>query len=95
MNSKRILLLSLLLTLTVFTVSAIRPLPRPVLYTQPDGTTISVMRHGDGRTAFYTTSDGLTLVRDTTVGGLCHARIENGRLVSSHLVAHESGQGGA
>lgn len=57
---RRKLLLSVLLTLGVFfqVVYAIRANPKPIVVTQPDGTTLTVRMHGDEFGHFRTTDDG-------------------------------------
>ena len=55
---------------------------------QSDGTTIMVKLYGEWRTEFYVTTDGQVLVRDANKD-LCYARLEEGKLVSTGLMAHE------
>ena len=57
---KKSLILALLV-LGVFQAVAIPPRHVAFPVTQSDGTTIMVYKYGDGRLAFYATTDGLTL----------------------------------
>ncbi|MBR1593461.1 MAG: M6 family metalloprotease domain-containing protein [Alloprevotella sp.] len=80
--------------LFLFVLLAVQSLaipPRRAAYpvVQSDGTTLMVMKYGDGHLAFYATLDGLTLQRNEA-GDLCYARLENGRAVSTGRIAHEA-----
>lgn len=80
------LVVALLLTSTAL---AIRPRLVPFNFPQKDGTTISVLKHGDGHLAFYSTLDGKILTPGDD-GSLYYARIENGRIVPTDRLAHNA-----
>lgn len=86
---KKNLFIFLFVALASLTASAIRPVHVAFPHRQSDGTTIYAYLHGDGYEAFYTTTDGVVLMRDTTTNDLCYATVLNGRLKASHLIAHE------
>ena len=79
-----------LFLLALIAVQAAAIPPRRVAFpvTQSDGTTLMVMKFGDGHLAFYATQDGITLQRSES-GDLCYARLENGVVVSSGRIAHD------
>ena len=85
---KKSLILALLV-LGVFQAVAIPPRHVAFPVTQSDGTTIMVYKYGDGRLAFYATTDGLTLQKNDS-GDLCYARLEYGHAVPTDVVAHEA-----
>ncbi|MBR1446365.1 MAG: hypothetical protein IJ586_04700, partial [Alloprevotella sp.] len=70
------LVIALLLTSTAL---AIRPRLVPFNFPQKDGSTISVLKHGDGHLAFYSTLDGKILTQGDD-GSLYYARLESGRI---------------
>ncbi len=82
------LLLSICFLLCSVGVFAIRPLPKARQVVQKDGTTITVFAQGDGRVAFFTTTDGKIVVKDQQ-DNFYYAVMENDRLMASHLLAHE------
>lgn len=79
-----------LFLLALIAVQAAAIPPRRVAFpvTQSDGTTLMVMKFGDGHLAFYATQDGITLQRSES-GDLCYACLENGVVVSSGRIAHD------
>ena len=85
---KKSLILALLV-LGAFQAVAIPPRHVAFPVTQSDGTTIMVYKYGDGRLAFYATTDGLTLQKNDS-GDLCYARLEYGHAVPTDVVAHEA-----
>ncbi|NPD91885.1 M6 family metalloprotease domain-containing protein [Xylanibacter muris] len=85
---KKHLLLPVMLAFALNAV-AIRPLHKAFPLTQSDGTTIMVYKNGDGFLAFYTSVDNKVLVRNAN-GDLCYAKIVDGRLCPTDVVAHEA-----
>lgn len=67
---------------------AIGPLPKARPVVQSDGTTVTVTAHGDGRVAFFTTSDGKIVVKDNR-DNFYYAVISNGELTASPFLAHD------
>ena len=57
--------------------------------TQSDGTTLKVCLTGDEHTHFYVTSDNVPLYKDAD-NRFCYLKIEDGKLVSSNILAHEA-----
>lgn len=57
--------------------------------TQPDGTTVSVVKQGDEHFHFYTTTDGIALSRDAE-GHFYYAQVdENGQVSATNILAHD------
>lgn len=83
---KRILPLILLLWSTVSQLSAIPADPRPRTYTQPDGTTVTLVLRGDESFHYFTTTDGVPVVR-TEDGAFHFARMSDGQLKASGRLA--------
>lgn len=67
---------------------AIRPLRKAETIKQSDGTTIQVYKHGDQFCAYFTTLDGKVLYSNIA-GDLCYARLDNGELVATEMIAHD------
>ncbi len=85
-------LATLLLTGTLaLSAQAIRPRPVPYTVTQSDGTTLTVVKHGNDHLAFYTTQDGKILVRNAD-GDLCYARLDGDLLRPTAYIAHNAAQ---
>lgn len=59
---KRILILAVLMTLSCSASAIVAP-RKPFTYTQPDGTVITLLRHGD-ESGHWTTSDGVRVAKD-------------------------------
>ena len=59
---KRILLL-LAVSLTTALAWAVKADPTPIVVTQPDGTRLTVVLHGDEHINWYSTLDGVLLVQ--------------------------------
>lgn len=81
----------LLVTMGLLALSAVAiPAdPTPVKVTQPDGSTVTLRLHGDEFFHLTQTIDGYTLVKNDA-GYYTYARQDNdGRLVSSGVVAHD------
>ena len=62
--------------------------PTPSKVTQPDGTTLTVVLHGDEFLNYLTTSDGYTVVKNEA-GYYTYARIEGDQLVASDRIARD------
>ena len=60
-----------------------------ITVTQSDGTTLKVCLTGDEHTHFYVTSDNVPLYKDAD-NRFCYLKIEDGKLVSSNILAHEA-----
>ena len=90
-QTKKILILFIMVFAMVSSISAIRPERRPYFFLQSDGTRVTVYRNGDGHSGvlFYTTEDGVVLVKGTN-GDLCYAYPEGDRLRSSGIMAHDA-----
>ena len=65
--------------------------PTPVKVAQPDGTTLTIVLHGDEFYHFTTTLDGYTVVRNDK-GLYTYARVEGDKLVPTSMVAHDAAQ---
>ena len=81
----------LILGLVCLVARAIPADPTPVKVTQPDGTTLTVVLHGDEFFHFTTTLDGYTVLKNEA-GYYTYARLDGNRLASSGIVAHDKGQ---
>lgn len=69
------------------------PARRGAIYAveQPDGSTLSVARHGDERSHYTTTADGIPVVDFGDGAGYCYATVDlTGRLVSTGVTAADS-----
>ena len=87
---------NILLTLILFvgfslTSSAVPADPTPIKVKQPDGTTLTVRLRGDEFFHFHETLDGVPLARNAK-GGFCYAKMRDGRLVPSEILAHDAAQ---
>ena len=58
------LLLSILVGLVFFNLNAIPADPTPATVHQPDGSTLTIVLHGDEFLNYLTTSDGYTVVKN-------------------------------
>lgn len=65
---KRILLLLLAATLFTASGNAIPAYPKPVTITQPDGSTLTIVLHGDEFFNYTSTTDGYTLMHNEITG---------------------------
>ena len=68
--------------------NATSPLRRYYPVKQSDGTSIHVMKQGNGRFVFYATKDGAALVRGEN-GDLQYAKVDADGLSSTGILAHE------
>lgn len=66
---------------------AIPAKPGKVMFRQPDGTTVTLVLHGDEFSHVTTTSDNYTVVK--TSAGYQYAVKEQGMLVPSGITAHD------
>ncbi|MBO6253191.1 MAG: hypothetical protein J6O49_06005, partial [Bacteroidaceae bacterium] len=85
---KRISMILLLLVAMVGNSMAIPALRQKVTVTQPDGTTVTIMLHGDEWHHFTTTDDGYTLEKNKQ-GYYVYAQEVDDELRASHVVAHD------
>ena len=84
---RRILLL-LAVSLTTAMAWAVKADPTPIVVTQPDGTRLTVVLHGDEHINWYSTLDGVLLVQ--TKAGYYVADIDdNGELTATRQLAHD------
>ena len=58
---------------------------------QPDGSYVTIRLHGDEWHHFQTTDDGYSVVRDNR-GYFVYARLQDGQLTPTELVAHDAGE---
>jgi M6 family metalloprotease-like protein len=84
-------LLLLAMGLMCVTARAIPADPTPAQVTQPDGSKITVVLHGDEFFNYLTTSDGYTLVKNRA-GFYTYARLEGERLVAGDRIARDESQ---
>jgi len=63
--------------------------PTPSKVTQPDGTTLTVVLHGDEFLNYLTTSDGYTVVKNK-VGYFTYARLDGNQLVAGDRIARDN-----
>ena len=81
--------LSLALLLLCLTALATPADPTPGQVTQPDGTKLTVVLHGDEFFNYLTTLDGYTVVKNEA-GYYTYARLDGDRLVAGTCVARDS-----
>jgi hypothetical protein len=65
-NTSAIRILTLLVVLLsfIFSSQAIPAFPRPIKIVQPDGSSLTILLHGDEFSHFTTTDDGYTIVQN-------------------------------
>ncbi len=84
------LLLTIIIFLTISTiVRAVPADPTPVKMVQPDGSTVTLVLHGDEWLHFTTTEDGYTVVKNKD-GYYVYALKVGGQLIPSLVVAHDA-----
>jgi len=86
--TKKILAIIVLFVAFVQIANAIPAFHRPVVVTQPDGTQLTIIGHGDEFLNFITTVDGYTVVKDED-GFYHYANVAEGQLVATEVIAHE------
>ncbi len=84
----RNLLLSLVLGLVFFNLNAVPADPTPATVHQPDGSTLTIVLHGDEFLNYLTTSDGYTVVKNKA-GYYTYARLDGNQLVASNVIARD------
>lgn len=84
---RRILLL-LAVSLTTAMAWAVKADPTPIIVTQPDGTRLTVVLHGDEHINWYSTLDGVLLVQ-TNAGYFVADIDDNGELTATRQLAHD------
>ena len=77
------------LGLMCITAQAVPADPAPSTVLQPDGTSLTVVLHGDEFFNFMTTSDGYTVVKNAA-GFYTYARLDGDRLVAGDCIAHDA-----
>lgn len=86
---KKTLLLMLTLLMSINSWGA-KAFPGPYTFTQPDGTRLSVTLHGYEYFSYYTTLDGVILVREGDTFYVAEIAA-NGDIKSSNILAHNNG----
>lgn len=84
---KRLITFTLLTLLTTVSILAARALSEPFDVTQPDGTTLTIILHGDEYANWLTTTDG-TMVVETKQGYFVGAIGDDGALQATKQLAH-------
>ena len=82
------LLLSLVVGLVFFNLNAVPADPTPAMVHQPDGSTLTIVLHGDEFLNYLTTSDGYTVVKNKA-GYYTYARLNGNQLVASNVIARD------
>lgn len=85
---RRLLCAAMLSILFCVKAHAVVACPDPSVVTQPDGTKLTLMLHGDEWFNYNTTADGYTVVKDND-GYYKYAALNNNMLVPSAVVAHD------
>lgn len=80
----------LLLAVSVLTARAIPAFPYPQTITQPDGSSVTIVMHGDENFNYATTIDGYTVTWNQE-GCVVYAKIENNEIKPTGIVAHDAG----
>ena len=75
--------------LLALSASAVPARRVPLLVTQPDGNTVTVVLNGDESLHYYTTTDGVPVAQNAA-GAYCYATLEGERLVPTTLMAHDA-----
>lgn len=86
----RLYLLITVILANICTAMAVPAKKDTVRIQQPDGSYVSICLHGDEYLHFNTTADGYSVVKDSR-GYYVYAALENGQLVPTTQVAHETG----
>ena len=75
--------------LMCLTARAVPADPTPAQVTQPDGTKLTLVLHGDEFLNYLTTSDGYTVVKNKA-GYYTYARLDGDQLAPSNVIARDS-----
>ena len=75
--------------LMCLTARAVPADPTPAQVTQPDGTKLTLVLHGDEFLNYLTTSDGYTVVKNKA-GYYTYARLDGNQLVPSNIIARDN-----
>lgn len=86
--ARKVFLLMVILIVGFVDVYAVRAYPLPVIVHQSDGTSLSIIGHGDEYFHYVTTIDGVLLVREGSDWMVAEVD-EGGELQSSGLLAHD------
>ena len=79
----------LVMGLMCLTARAVPADPTPAQVTQPDGTKLTLVLHGDEFLNYLTTSDGYTVVKNKA-GYYTYARLDGNQLVPSNIIARDN-----
>ena len=82
------ILVALALVAALIRVHAVPAYPYPVAVTQPDGSMLTLLGHGDEFYNYITTQDGYSLVQNEA-GYYVYAMERNGAMTASNMVAHD------
>ena len=83
-------LIAIMSQLAVVNLYAVKAYPFPVTITQPDGTTVTVLLHGDEFHHFRTSDDGY-LLKANAKGFLTYATLNAaGEEIESNVIAHNA-----
>lgn len=86
---KKKIILSFVMFLAVAAANAVPAHKGKVTMTQPDGTTVTITQHGDEFLSYTTTADGYTVEKNEK-GYYCYAVRQNGMLMTTNIVAHDT-----
>ena len=86
---KRLSILMMTMLLGAASSMAVPAHKKPIQVTQPDGTTVTIMLHGDEWMHFNTTTDGYSVVKNQQ-GFYVYAEKKNGELKATQMVAHNA-----
>ena len=84
-------LLLLMVGLLCLTARAIPADPTPIAVTQPDGSMVTLILHGDEFFHYSTTTDGYTVMKNAE-GYYTYAQLDGNHLVASDHIAHDATQ---
>lgn len=87
---RKLTVLSLFLLLSTMQIAAVRAYPHPKTIVQPDGSSLTIVGHGDEFSHYVTTTDGYTVTKGND-GIYRYAESEDGRLKPSDVKASDVG----